>query len=345
MSTGSPTTSSTASRGPTGNPGGASLIAPPQGARSNLNQLADVRPHIGGNPQQPLQVGQVPQQTTPAAPSGFESAPASANATNNPIDKAETAANTSAGVTPQHQPVSAAGLNVGDSIGNSTELGPRISRKVKDYPRDVSGHLDFQLLRFLLDDRVPDQGALVPLPTEDRELLNTVIDGLVNFRSALRQDNNMLHSRKVKPLLEMSDRLRAQADLSIPTIALCTNVRTFGEYEPIEPARFAQGKDHDVVLYCEVENFSSQLDEHQFWQTKLTQEAVLYSENGMQVWADKNQQINDSARRRRHDFFIVKLLKVPSNLAVGRYLMKVTITDQQVNRIAEATIPIVIAVQ
>ena len=99
------------------------------------------------------------------------------------------------------------------------------------------------------------------------------------------------------------------------------------------------------MLYCEVENFSSQLDEHQFWQTKLTQEAVLYSENGMQVWADKNQQINDSARRRRHDFFIVKLLKIPSNLAVGRYLMKVTIVDQQVNRIAEATIPIVIAVQ
>lgn len=341
-----PSTKPATPNGRAGNPGGSSLIAPPKGSRVQWGDSMDLRPRVGAsaNPQQPLDYGQVPHSSKPPI---VESSPGTANAPSNisdknPADKAQVAANTAAAITPQNQPVSAAGLNVGDGIANSTELGPKITRKVKEYPRDVSGHLDFQLLRFLLDDRVPDQGALSPLPTEDRELMNTVIDGLVNFRSSLRQDNNMLLSRKVKPLLEMSDRLRAQADLSVPTIALCTQVRTFGEYDPIDPARFEAGKDHDVVLYCEVENFSSQLDEHQFWQTKLTQEAVLYSEQGLPVWADKNQQISDSSRRRRHDFFIVKLLKLPANLVIGRYLMKVTITDQQVNRIAEATIPIIV---
>lgn len=342
----SPSTTSPQTRTSQGNPGGASLVVPPQGSRVEWDDRLDLHPKnvARGATQQPLDYGQVPHSDKPAM---VQSSPGTANAPSsvaepNPTDKAQVAANTATGVTPQNQPVSAAGMNVGDGISNSTELGPKITRKVKEYPRDVSGHLDFQLLRFLMDDRVPDQGALAPLPTEDRELMNTVIDGMVNFRSALRQDNNMLLSRKVRPLLEMADRLRAQADLSVPTIALCTQVRTFGEYDPIDPARFDAGNDHDVVLYCEVENFSSQMDEKQFWQTKLTQEAVLYSEQGLPVWADKNQQINDISRRRRHDFFIVKLLKLPANLGIGRYLMKVTITDQQVNRIAEATIPIVI---
>ena len=52
------------------------------------------------------------------------------------------------------------------------------------------------------------------------KLIAAVIDGLINFRNGLRQDNNMLLSRKVRPLLEMADRLRSQADLKIPVIAL-----------------------------------------------------------------------------------------------------------------------------
>jgi hypothetical protein len=167
----------------------------------------------------------------------------------------------------------------------------------------------------------------------------------MNFRSAVRQDNNMLLSRKVRPLIEMADRLRGQADLTVPVVALCTSVRTFGEYDPIDPARFAAGKAHDVILYSEVENFSSQLDDKQMWQTKLTQEAVLYTESGMEVWSDKSEPINDLARHRRHDFFIVKKIRIPANLAVGRYLMKITIVDQQMSRVAEATVPIIIAVQ
>src|SRR4029453_18300624 len=114
----------------------------------------------------------------------------------------------------------------------------KIAKRVREYPRDVSGHLDYQLLRFLQDERVPDLNTISTLPSEDRELIAAVIDGLSNFRSGLRQDNNMPPSRKIRPLLEMTDRLRSEADLTIPTIALCTTVRTFGEYDPINPLRF-----------------------------------------------------------------------------------------------------------
>jgi hypothetical protein len=225
----------------------------------------------------------------------------------------------------------------------SDQLLEKLSRRVKDYPRDVSAHLEYQLLQFLLDEQVPQLSSLAALPTEDRELITAVLDGLALFRNTLRSDNNMLLSRKIHPLLEMSDRLRSQADLVIPSIALCNSVNGFGKYDPIEPARFAAGAEHRVVIYCEIANFSSNLNKDKMWETRLKQDMTLFTEGGVPVWSDKTEEIADAARVRRQDFFVNKRLVIPGNLSIGRYLLKVTIVDLQANRVAEANVPIVIA--
>ena len=227
-----------------------------------------------------------------------------------------------------------------DTSPSAGDLELSLSKQLQKNHTDLWAHLDFQLLQFLKDKPTPQLDALAKLPTEDRELVSCVMDGLTNFRNALRADGNMLMSRKVKPLLELADRVRAQADLTIPAIALCTKVDGFGAYEPIEPARFTAMKEHPVIVYCEVENFASHQNEKKLWETKLSQEVVLYTETGLPVWQDKTQTIPDFARRRRHDFFVVKKTKLPGNVAIGRYLLKVTIVDQQANRVAEATVPV-----
>ena len=102
----------------------------------------------------------------------------------------------------------------------------------------MSANLDYQMMLFLHDQSVPDLASLTSLPTEDRELVSAVMDGLSNFRNTLRSDNNMLYSRKIRPLTDLADRLKQQAELSIPTLVLCTcGVDGFGRYDPIEPAR------------------------------------------------------------------------------------------------------------
>jgi len=230
-------------------------------------------------------------------------------------------------------------------LPEADELFEKFSRRIKDYPRDVSAHLDYQLLQFLLDQPAPQLSALSSLPSEDRELITALIDGLSNFRNALRADRNMLLSRKIKPLLDVAERLRSQADLTIPTIALCTRVQGFGNYEPIEPARFAAGREHPAIVYCEIANFTSHLNDRQQWETRLTWDMTLYTEQGMSVWTDKTEQITDSSRNRRHDFFVRKVIKLPGTLTIGRYVLKVSIVDTQSNRVAEASVPIVIAAQ
>jgi hypothetical protein len=225
------------------------------------------------------------------------------------------------------------------------ELEHRLRRQVREYPRDIAGHLEYQLLQFLHGEPVPQMSAITSLPAEDRELLAALLDGLSNFRSAVRSDNNMLLSRKIRPLVQMTDRLRSQADLHIPTMVLCSRVDGFGVYEPIEPPRFMAGREHPVIVYCEVQNFTSQLDDDQRWETKLSQEAVLYTETGMQVWQDQAHTVRDRSRNRRRDFFVVKLVRLPANLTIGQYVLKVTIIDQHGGQVAEASVPVQVVAQ
>ena len=226
-------------------------------------------------------------------------------------------------------------------------LAKRLAQHVHDDPQDLAGHLDYQLFQMLNGDVVPQLTTMSPLSPEDRELVSAIVDGLSNFRDGARADSNMLLSRKVKPLLEMADRVRNEAELSIPTIALCRRVDRFGVYEPIAGQRFLAGQEQPVIVYCEVENFASQLNNQKMWETKLKQEVVLYTEqNGLEVWRDKQTRpVVDLSRNRRHDFFMAQMIRLPASLTIGRYLLKVSVEDLQVNRIAENTVAIEIVAQ
>jgi hypothetical protein len=224
-------------------------------------------------------------------------------------------------------------------INTTDELLNRLRQRARDFPNDVAGQFDFQLIQFLREEKVPQMPEMSALPTEDREILAALLDSLTNFRNGLRRDNNMLMSNKIQPLIELATRLRSKAELTIPTIALCKAVRGFGVYDPV-PAEFAAGKEQPLIVYCEVENFASQLNAGQQWETKLKQEVELYTETGLSVWKSKSKIMTDVSRNRRHDFFLVEMIHLPSNLTIGRYLLKASVVDQNVNRIAEATLPI-----
>jgi len=244
----------------------------------------------------------------------------------------------------QENPSPMPGTNQADPTDAMTR---QLAQHVRDYPQDLAGQLDYQLLEMLQGESVPQLTALSPLTPEDREVVSAMLDGITNFRDSVRADNNMLLSRKVRPLLEMADRLRSQAELSIPTVALCKRVIGFGVYDPIEGERFMAGQETPVIVYCEVENFASQLNDQKLWETKLKLQVVLYEEqSGMEVWRQKEMPPGvDLSRNRRHDFFMAEMIHLPASLTIGRYLLKVSVEDLQVNRIAENTVGIQIVAQ
>ncbi|MGN6628027.1 MAG: hypothetical protein ACTHLN_15520 [Tepidisphaeraceae bacterium] len=237
-------------------------------------------------------------------------------------------------------PPPAAKPEVGDS------LEQQLAKRANEYPRDVAAQLDNQLLAYLKDQPAPDAAALGQLPAEDREIITAVIDGLSNFRNGVRNDNNMLMNRKIRPLVEMADRLKSRADLSINNAQLCTVVRGFGAYTPFEPARLVYGQPRQLAVYCEVQNFVSQFDDKGMWSTKLQMDLVLYTNGGMDVWHMRGIAVDDTCRNRRHDFFIAKAITLPAGLAIDQYSLKITISDLNASRVAETTIPVgVVAAQ
>jgi hypothetical protein len=219
------------------------------------------------------------------------------------------------------------------------DLENRITKRMRDNPRDVASQLDYQLYQLLEDQPSPQLASISSLPSEDREVVSALVDGVSNFRTAVRQDNNMLLSKKIRPIIDMADRVRTEAELAVPTVALCSKVDGFGKYEPMDP-RFPAGRENPVIVYCEIENFQSTLDDKRMWVTNLSQEVTLFTETGMLAWKDKSRPVTDECRNRRHDFFLYDVIKLPANLSIGRYLLKVTIVDKTANRVAESTVPV-----
>ena len=224
-----------------------------------------------------------------------------------------------------------------ENPATSDELLSKLARAVKDDPKNLAAQVDLQFLHLLLGHSAPQMDTIAPLAAEDRELIAAVLDGFNNFRAAARAEYGGMLARKIRPLLEMADRLRGQSELRIPTLSLCTRVDGFGNYEPI--THLFANREYPVILYCEIENFSSHLNAAKNWETNLTQESLLYNASGQRVWEDKRTSIADTCRNRRRDFFVVKMIRIPP-LAAGQYSLKITISDPQTNRGTQATLPV-----
>ncbi|HZZ42186.1 MAG TPA: hypothetical protein VFE58_04555 [Tepidisphaeraceae bacterium] len=221
------------------------------------------------------------------------------------------------------------------------ELEEKVKENLKNSPRDPAANLDYQLVRFLRDEQAPDLAALSGLPADDREAISALVDGLTNFRAGLRGDPNGMSSKKVRPLLDMADRLRTQNDLQIPTMALCMAVKGYGLYDPIQTP-FREGRENPALLYCEVNGFASRPGDGNMWETKLTEDVVLFKGEN-QVWKKtKVDEIIDRCKNRRHDFYVMNRIQFPATLPAGAYTLKVTIIDEIGNRVAEAMTPVTI---
>ena len=223
-------------------------------------------------------------------------------------------------------------------VGNP--LAQRLMKRVRENPRDLAAQLDLQLFCMLNDNQSPELAAMSQMPDEDRELVSVLVDGLSNFRSIVKQDANMLPAQRMKPLQEMIERLRSQSELTVSTIALCKRVDAFGKYDPIVPARLPAMKASRVIVYCEVENFLPRQNASQMWETNLTEQVTLFTDTGLVVLSDQKRKVNDECRNRRHDFFAFNIINLPDNLTMGHYVLKVTINDDNADRVAEATVPV-----
>lgn len=127
--------------------------------------------------------------------------------------------------------------------------------------------------------------------------------------------------------------------LSLPTMDLCTRVGGFGDYAPFERRIFLAGAEQRVIVYLEVEDFTSEINASNEHVTELAQQLTIYSDrDGIPVWKEDWQTAVDVSRNRRQDFFTVQVVTLPKALSVGKYQLKIRVRDEKSRAEAEGSI-------
>lgn len=145
-------------------------------------------------------------------------------------------------------------------------------------------------------------------------------------------------------LVEITERLRDRLArtpmLALRNPAMCTAVEGFGTIERIEHTAFPAGVETPVLIYAEVDEFTSALDEGGEWVTDLEMRTRIYSDRETRpVWEGDWHRVLDRSRTQRRDFFITQELWIPEALSLGRYHVKLELRDRASGAVDEHALP------
>ncbi len=141
------------------------------------------------------------------------------------------------------------------------------------------------------------------------------------------------------------------ATLQIPKAALCTRVQGYGKYDAINSENFLVGKPIRALVYTQLDGFTTResragdpgqsgIDPPKY-AVELSQSLTLYHDpSGLVAWQRPPQTVVEPCRSKRRDFFLVQRLDLPPTLSVGKYNLKVRVTDLSSGAEAEAILPI-----
>ncbi len=191
-------------------------------------------------------------------------------------------------------------------------------------------------------DRALIPEALPGLTQREREIVGLMQD----FFRRLGQELDATGDPEVvvTAIIELAAALQKQSSLVLPTVSLCTRVGGFGDYD--EFPRTEQGRytflahsGQQAVVYVEVDDFVSELNDKGQWVTELSQQLVVFSDrDGIPVWREDWQLGTDTSKNRRADFFIVQIITLPERLSVGLYQLKIHVRDKRSGAEAEAIV-------
>jgi|GEM_PF-2716987 len=212
-----------------------------------------------------------------------------------------------------------------------------LKKKVEANPSQL--HLATALA--LLESADSNKSAEAVLPANiapaDQKIVSELVAAVTSINASAAGTPTM--AERTAPLSRAAANLATDADLKLPKLALASRVDSFGVYTPVEP-RFENGRRHTVIIYCEVANFAAKKLDDGLYQTRLTQQDTLITDDGLLVWRPNPEEVEDRSMNQRRDFYLVKKLTLPDTLAIGKYTLRMSVTDKHANKVAMVSIPI-----
>lgn len=206
---------------------------------------------------------------------------------------------------------------------------------------------------------ITDLAAILPVESLKPGVLATLADASSPLATLSSDDKATLVAARDRLLADPSNAsndliksLRPSSGLSILRTALCTRVEGFGRFDPYSTSTFVQGRTLRAIVYVELDGFAtrpardsdpvmSNVAIGDQVSVDLTQSLSLFHDaDDLLAWHRPARGVIETSRNKRRDFYLIQQIDLPPTLTVGRYNLKVTVTDRTTQGQAEAIIPI-----
>jgi hypothetical protein len=209
-------------------------------------------------------------------------------------------------------------------------------------PADVEVARTLRLLHFAAGQDEKSLEAIPGLTPAEQKLWRDLLWTMMVARDRTPGTDRVTHAGEVLDALEeVRSDLLSEAPLALGEVQFCSDIQGFGVFTPMTANRCVPGQ--SLLLYTEVRRFTSRRESDGLHHVRLAQRLSLENEQGTVVWRHNFENIDDTCRTPRQDFFLRTTLPLPTNLATGRYALNVVVEDTATSRSAGARLELEIA--
>jgi hypothetical protein len=205
----------------------------------------------------------------------------------------------------------------------------------------IRKHVNLRMLHLVAGDV---SQAVEPIPgiaSADQEFWQQMIWSVSNyFDDQGMPDASVRSAETIEQLRGAIAQLGQTADLKLRNMTFCHRIVSFGNYDRFKEDRFTTGQ--PVLLYSEVENFTSRRSNNDGYRTELRSAIEIYRANDLQQPAATVplpvDTTEDFCRAQRRDYFHSYEFSIPANLEPGQYTLVLRIVDQQSRKVATSRV-------
>ena len=203
-------------------------------------------------------------------------------------------------------------------------------------PGEIAKHAQLRMLYVLAGRREDAVKPIPSIPAAHQEFWSKQLYGLATWLDADSTADPARRTAETKRILqEALIRLGESAPLVVRNLAFCTEVQSYGCTKGFKSYEFAP--DQEVLLYAEVENFTSEPTAKGF-HTSLRSSYQIFDSRGQRVADHRFATTEEHCQNARRDFFIGYRLCLPSRIYPGKHTLQLTIEDLKDHKVGQSSI-------
>jgi hypothetical protein len=195
--------------------------------------------------------------------------------------------------------------------------------------------IQMRLLQLLADEPAAAVQAIPGLSSEQQEFWIHLLMALANELSAADEAGLAAKRQRTAKLLDEALRqLERSAPLGVEHACFCHRINSFGSYERFASDEFQPGQ--PLLLYAEVAHFATEPVPQYGYRTRLRTNLQIYtagpdggpSPSALPIDRRDFPATEDFCRSVRRDYFHSYRIDLPTHLPAGRYVLRLTLTDE-----------------